>query len=166
MLELWHACANEVPPLSVLQVSNHPTRWTNITIVHTAGTSNQRNHKIQVGENKFKQISIWGEMCKTPGFNFEKVICSISRKCIYVLDHHCFFLGRCVGRLLHNITLWSMPYIICEAWHILLLLHIIILWSLTWHLYFKSYFEAWHNIYLKLGMVMQYNVVKRDITYI
>ena len=44
-------------------------------------------------------------MCANPGFKFEKVICSISRKCIYILDHHCFFLGRCVGRLHHIIII-------------------------------------------------------------
>ena len=38
---------------------------------------------------------------------------SIYRKCIYILDHHCFFLGRCVGRLwcIISSSYWEKYYI-------------------------------------------------------
>ena len=44
--------------------------------------------------------SVICSICKKNAFasTWERVICWIFRKCIYILDHHCFFLGRCVGR--------------------------------------------------------------------
>ena len=124
--ELRHACANEVPPLSVLQVwtiRENPLFWSggyplllrwkktsdfirkSIGFVMRKSLNQSFVRSLLCGEH-----SSMGKLCRTLRVWFvrfaknafastwERVICWIFRKCIYILDHHCFFLGRCVGR--------------------------------------------------------------------
>ena len=101
---------------------------------------------------------------------WERVICWIYRKCIYILDHHCFFLGRCVGRFgsfksfcfCNFIRFYDfMQYQLCFSSIQIVCFMIII--SLNWYWVTSPYHILHHNAIINAScFVMKNNIAHKD----